>query len=250
MTWPDPLWPGWCASPRRSTVSTVRTVGDAGRHPDDPPVTAHRGPIRERALAAPAGRPVRAGHQPGHRRADRAGRPGRPRRRGRGGPGRRRGARPVGVRHGLRAGARPAPRRRRLPAAARRAGPGAHPRPGQAAAGRGLSGSRRPDRLLARRGRGRAAPGRRDPAQPTAGGPGSHRAPPARRGRRHHPVELAVHDAGPGHRARPGSRQHGRVDSRTDYVGLQRGAHGRDRRRGLAARGGRLPARARARRRR
>ncbi len=50
-------------------------------------------------------------------------------------------------------------------AAAGRAGPGAHPRPGQAAARRGLPGSRwRPDRLLARRGRGRAAPGWRDPA--------------------------------------------------------------------------------------
>ena len=153
-------------------------------------------------------------------------------------------------RHALRAGKRPAPRRRRLPAAAGRAGPGAHPRPGQAAAGRGLPGSRRPHRLLARRGRGRAPPRRRDPAQPTAGRPGPHRAPPARRGRGHHPVELALHDAGPGHRAGAGRRQHGRVDPRAEHVGLQRGADGRHRRRGPAARGGRLPARPRPGRRR
>ena len=43
------------------------TLSDVGRDLDDPAATAHRGPIRERALAAPAGGQVRADHQPGDR---------------------------------------------------------------------------------------------------------------------------------------------------------------------------------------
>src|SRR5215469_16695340 len=41
-------------SPGLFTVSNAGTVSDAERDLDDPAATAHRGPVRERALAAPA----------------------------------------------------------------------------------------------------------------------------------------------------------------------------------------------------
>ena len=122
----------------------------------------------------------RRGDEPGHRRVARPGRRGRPR----GRPARdRRGQRGLpglGGAHGLRARRAAAPRRRRVRAAARRAGPHPHARPGQAAQGRGRGRGRRAGRVLAHGGRGRQARGGDDPRERRAGPARAAAAPPAR----------------------------------------------------------------------
>ena len=68
-------------------------------------------------------------------------------------------------------------------------------------------------RVLADGRRGRQAPGRRAAELVLARQAGDAGAPPARRGRRDQPVELALHDARRADRAGAGVRQRGRVDA-------------------------------------
>ena len=100
--------------------------------------------------------------------------------------------------------------------------------------------------VLAERRRGRQAA--RGAARRTRVTPGQARAarpPPARRDRRDHAVELAVHDARRADRARARVRQHRRLDARVDD-GVARDRARRVRRRGRPA-AGRLQPRHRAR---
>ena len=72
---------------------------------------------------------------------------------------------------------------------------------------------RRAGRVLADGGRGRQAPRRRAAQLVLARQARDADAPPARRGRRDQPVELALHDAGRADRAGARLRQRGRVDA-------------------------------------
>ncbi|CAA9494727.1 MAG: Aldehyde dehydrogenase, partial [uncultured Solirubrobacteraceae bacterium] len=194
---------------------------------DDPPL--HR-----RGVGGGTARRGCRGDQPGDRRVARPRRPGRPRG---GGTGRRSGAR--GVRRlehdvGLRARACPAPDRRRLRGAPRRAGARLDARPGQAAAHRGLRGGRRAHRHVARLGRGRRAPRGLHPAEPVGRAPRAGDAPAEGTGRRGHALELAVHDARRAPGTGAGVRQHGGLEPRAEHRGLLRGTR-RVRRRGRPA---------------
>ena len=113
----------------------------------------------------------------------------------------------------VRARRRVAPRRRRDRAAARRARAHADARPGQAAAREAYDEVEELDRLLAQRRRGREAARRPAAELGLARQARAAHSPPARRGRRDHPVELAVHHAGRADRARARVREHGRLDS-------------------------------------
>ena len=128
----------------------------------------------------------------------------------------------VGGPHRLRARRPAPPRGRRLRAPRRRAGPHPHARPGQAAQGGGRGRGRRADRVLPHGGRGRQAPDGHDPGERRARPARAAAAPPARRARADHPLELALHDARRGARAGARLRQLRRLDAGALDRGLLR----------------------------
>ena len=141
----------------------------------------------------------------------------------------------VGATDGVRARRGDASRRRRDREAPRRARAHADARPGQAAA-RVARRGRGADRLLAQRRRGRQA-ARGAPRELVHGGQArAARAPAARRDRRDHAVELAVHDARRADRACARVGQHRRLDAGVVDGGRRRRA-GAVRRRGRPAAG-------------
>ena len=167
------------------------------------------------------------------RRDDWRGGAGRPRRRAVRDRGREPRRRRVGEQHSVRAGGGPAPRRRRRRVAARAACADADARPGQADLG-GERRGRGARAVLAQRRRGRQAPRRAPAEQRHPGQEGAALPASARRDRRHHALELAVHDAGGADRACARKWQHRRLDARVDD-GDRRDRTRRVRRRGRPA---------------
>ena len=142
----------------------------------------------------------------------------------------------LGPAHRVRARRQDARGRRHHRVPARGAGPHPHPRPGQAAARRGLRRGRRAGRVLAHGRRRCQAPRRRAAQLVLARQAGDAGAARPRRRRGDQPVELALHDARGAGGARARLRQRGGVDPGAVDLGVRRRAGPLHRRRRPAPR--------------